>query len=256
MSAVDKALDVLFCVAGARRDIGVTELCRLCGLDKATVFRSLKALQQRALIEQDPDSRKYRLGLATIRLAGDKLRGLSVARVAQPFMTQLSQVTGETVQLSVRQGNQVLYLSVVESAQPIRVASNVGTLGPIHATAAGKIFLAYSPLGVRALVAEQPLEALTANTITDLDQLEHELQTVRERGWSQDDEELSLHLRAVAAPIRDLNGHVIAAVAVGGPLARVGLERLPELAQAVTTSARAIGSALMLTRNSPETGTA
>lgn len=244
MSTVSKALDVLFCLAREPRDIGITELCGLCSLDKATVFRSLKALQSRGLVEQNPENRKYRLGLATISLAGQKLRRLSVVTTAQPYLAQLSQATHETVQLSARSGNQVLYLAVVESAQPIRVASDVGSLASLHCTAAGKVFLAFAEPDIDGLMLQLPLERHTDKTITDIDRLKANLEQVRRRGWSLDDEELSTHLRVVAAPIRDMNGQVLAALALGGPTMRITKDRIETMAEEVVATARSISMAL------------
>lgn len=244
MSAIDKALDILFCVAQARRDVGITEVSKLCNSDKATVFRAFKALERRNLIEQNPETKRYRLGFGTISLAGHKLRGLSVVAQAQPFLTKLSQETQETVQLSVRSGNNVLYLSVVESAHPIRVASDVGTFRPLHCTAAGKIFLAYDEPDIAKFALTASLEKHTDNTLTSIDALRRDLDLVRERGWSLDDEELVSHLRVVAAPIRDLSGKVIAAVACGGPTLRVTPEKIEALASAVTATAQKISNSL------------
>lgn len=244
MSSIDKALDILFCVAQARRDIGVTEVSELCNSDKATVFRALKALERRNLIEQNPETKKYRLGLGTISLAGHKLQGLSVAAQAQPFLTKLSQETQETVQLSVRSGNSVLYLSVVESAHPIRVASDVGTFRPLHCTAAGKIFLAYGEPDIGQYAKTAQLDRHTDKTLTSPDALRRDLDLVRQRGWSLDDEELVAHLRVVAAPIRDISGKVIAAVACGGPTLRVTPEKIEALAQAVSAAAQKISNNL------------
>ncbi len=189
MSTVAKALNVLFAVAQTDNRIGVTELCHRTGLDKATVHRSLKALEAYALIEQCSETRRYSLGLGTVTLAGSKLRGMSVATVAQPYLSRLSLVTGETVQLSVRQGDNVLYLAVVESPQPIRVASDVGSLGPLHATAAGKVFLANSTESLNTLAARLPLARHTPATLCEIDKLALDLEGVRERGWSVDNEE-------------------------------------------------------------------
>ncbi|HWK61581.1 MAG TPA: IclR family transcriptional regulator [Eoetvoesiella sp.] len=244
MSAIDKTLDILFCVAQARRDVGVTEIADLCNSDKATVFRALKALERRNLIEQNPETRKYRLGLGTVSLAGHKLRGLSVAAQAQPFLTRLSQEIQETVQLSVRSGNHVLYLSVVESAHPIRVASDVGAFGPLHCTAAGKLFLAYGEPDLARFALAAPLEKHTEKTLTDVEALQRNLDLVRQRGWSLDDEELVPHLRVVAAPIRDMSGKVVAAVAGGGPTLRVTPEKIEPMAQAVTATAQKISNNL------------
>lgn len=244
MSAIDKTLDILFCVAQIRHDIGVTEISKLCNSDKATVFRALKALERRNLIEQNLETKKYRLGLGTISLAGHKLRGFSVAAQAQPFLTKLSQELQETVQLSVRSGSHVLYLSVVESAQPIRVASDVGAFGPLHCTAAGKLFLAYDEPDIAKFARAVPLEKHTEKTLTSVNALRRDLELVRQRGWSLDDEELVPHLRVVAAPIHDMTGKVVAAVASGGPTLRVTLKKVEPMSKAVRATAQEISNNL------------
>src|SRR5690606_12990148 len=178
MSAINRALDILFCVAEAGRDVGISEIAQMLGSDKATVFRALKAFEKRDLIEQNAETKKYRLGLGTVSLAGKKLHGLSVASRAQPFLSKLSQDMQETVQLSVRSGDRVLYLAVVESPQPIRVASEVGAFAPMHCTAAGKIFLAFSEPDIESFVSRSPLEKRTPNTLTDVEALKRDLQQV------------------------------------------------------------------------------
>jgi len=244
MSAINRALDILFCVAEAGRDVGISEIAQMLGSDKATVFRALKAFEKRDLIEQNAETKKYRLGLGTVSLAGKKLHGLSVASRAQPFLSKLSQDMQETVQLSVRSGDRVLYLAVVESPQPIRVASEVGAFAPMHCTAAGKIFLAFSEPDIESFVSRSPLEKRTPNTLTDVEALKRDLQQVRERGWSTDDEELLPHLRVVAAPIWDISGNVSAAVALGGPTLRVTPEKITGMVEAVTATAQQISGVL------------
>ena len=244
MSAINRALDILFCVAEAGRDVGISEIAQMLGSDKATVFRALKAFEKRDLIEQNAETKKYRLGLGTVSLAGKKLHGLSVASRAQPFLSKLSQDMQETVQLSVRSGDRVLYLAVVESPQPIRVASEVGAFAPMHCTAAGKIFLAFSEPDIESFVSRSPLEKRTPNTLTDVEALKRDLQQVRERGWSMDDEELLPHLRVVAAPIRDFSGNVSAAIALGGPTLRVTPEKVTGMVDAVTAAAQEISGVL------------
>jgi DNA-binding IclR family transcriptional regulator len=243
-SAIDKALEILFCVADQPRDVGISEVADILGSDKATVFRSLKALEKHGLIEQNEETKKYRLGLRTVNLAGQKLRGMSVASRAQPFLSRLAQDTQETVQLSVRSGDNVLYLSVFETPQPMRVASEVGTLAPLHCTAAGKLFLAFDETNLHEFAARAPLEKRTDKTMTDIRTLQKDIELIRSRGWSMDDEELLAHLRVVAAPIRDFSGKMTAAIAVGGPTPRVSPEKIDEMVKAVLETAHQISGHL------------
>ena len=235
-----KALEVLRQFIGNERDLGVTELCRLTSLDKTSVFRSLKALELYRLVEQDRVSRRYRLSFGVLELAGAKFRQTPLTMLSQPHLARLSQATGETVQMSVLDGHQVLYISVVESAQPIRVAVGVGTHGPLYCTAAGKLLLAFAPAAVRNAVLEAPLQRFTVRTLTDAVQLGKELDTIRERGWAVDNEGFAKHVRVAAAPVRDSAGGVVAAVAVGGPTPRVTTARLRELAQKAVDAAAGI----------------
>lgn len=244
LSAIDKALEILFCVADLPRDVGISEIAGMLGTDKATVFRALKAFEKYGLIEQNDETKKYRLGLRTVNLAGQKLRGMSVASRAQPFLSRLAQETQETVQLSVRSGDSVLYLSVFETPQPMRVASEVGTLAPLHCTAAGKLFLAYDEANLSDFVARTPLEKRTKKTITEIDALQKDLDLIRRRGWSMDDEELLLHLRVVAAPILNFSGKITAAIALGGPTQRVSPDKIYGMAKAVAETARQISGHL------------
>ena len=216
-----KVLAVLRQFAREAPDLGVTDLSGLTGMDKTSIFRALKALEHYRFVEQDPATRKYRLGYAVVELAGKKLKQMPLASIAQPHLAKLSRETGETVQMSVLDEFRVLYISVIESPQPIRVALGVGSHGPLHRTAAGKILLANAPLSDRERILSQPLKRFSPRTIVDPLKLRKELSDIRDRGWSTDDEGFVEHLRVAGAPVRDATDRVIAAVAVGGPTIRV-----------------------------------
>lgn len=239
MATVDKALIVLKQFL-SESELGVSDLSRLTGMDKTSVFRALKSLERFQFVEQDPVSRKYRLGFAVVELAGAKLKQLPLTDVARPHLAKLSRDTGETVQMSVMHELRVLYLSIVESSQPIRVSVGVGAYGPLHCTAAGKLLLAHQPRAVQDRVLSQPLQRYTASTVIDPVELRRELKDIRDRGWAIDDEGFVAHLRVAAAPIRNATGDVIAAVAVGGPSIRVDRKCLSGLVHRVVDTAAAI----------------
>jgi DNA-binding IclR family transcriptional regulator len=241
-----KTLAVLRQFARDAASLGVTELSQLTGMDKTSVFRALKTLERYRFVEQDDATKKYRLGFAVVELAGAKLRQMPLASMAQPQLARLSQETGETVQMSVMDELRVLYISIVESPQPIRIAMGVGSYGPIHCTAAGKVLLANAPPADQERVLSQPLKKFTSRTVVDPIKLAKELRDIRARGWATDDEGFLEHLRVAGAPIRDMTGRVIAAVAVGGPTIRVGRRHLESFVTLVTQTAAEISKELLL----------
>ena len=239
-----KVLAVLRQFAREAPDLGVTDLSRLTGIDKTSIFRALKALEHYRFVEQDPATRKYRLGYAIVELAGKKLKQMPLASIAQPHLARLSRETGETVQMSVLDECRVLYISVIESPQPIRVALGVGSHGPLHCTAAGKIFLANVTSADQERILSRPLKKFSPRTIVDPTKLRKELSDIRDRGWSTDDEGFVEHLRVAGAPIRDVTDRVIAAVAVGGPTIRVSRRHLEKFVALVVKTASAISKDL------------
>ncbi|HEX7007523.1 MAG TPA: IclR family transcriptional regulator [Alphaproteobacteria bacterium] len=243
MKTVRTALALLKQFTHAAPERGVAELSRALGLDKASVHRQLKALEAEGFVEQGRD-RRYRLGFAALRLASVRLAQTTLVDVARPHVLELWRRTGETVQLSTLDGDGVLYLHILESPQPIRVASRVGEVGPLHCTAAGKVLLAHLPAPRRAALLARPLAALTPRTVTDPARLERELATVRARGYALDNEGFIAFLRVAAAPVRDSSGAVVAALAVGGPSIRITPAVLRRLAGQVVAAADAIAREL------------
>jgi len=235
-----KALAVLLSFISEKNDLGVTEICRETGLDKTSVARALKALSQYALVQRDDFSRRYQLSYGVLQLAGSKIRQMPLTTVAQPQLLELAQLTGETVQLSVVFDKTIIYIGVIESAQPIRVASSVGARAPLHCTAAGKVLLANSQKSFVDEILSSPLIRCTSKTSTDRITLELELAQIRSSGWATDVEGFAEHVAVAAAPVRDNRGNVIAALAIGGPTARITKHRLNELAQMVVQFAHRI----------------
>ena len=230
VQSVERAIVVLRSFSLERPERGVGELSRELGLHKSTVSRLMSTLEQGGLLSRDPETKRYRLGIDLIGLAGQVVSYMDVREVARPFLRQLSEDWRESVNLAVLEAEWVVNLG--QFVPPARKVKNIGRVGRRmcpHCTAAGKVLLA--PLSRDELdqVLPEILVRYTAHTITDPDHLHQELAKVRERGYAIAQEELEEGLNAVAVPIHDHTKQVIAAASVAGPSYRVSQEMFPRL---------------------------
>lgn len=229
--AVERAIAILKAFGEGEVELGVTNLSQQLGLGKSTVHRLLRALQQGGLVEQNPETEKYRLSMEILQLAGTVLRQMDdVQQVARPYLRALADACQETVNLTVLAGDGALNVDRIPSPRMVRNIGWVGRRMPLHCVSAGKVFLAYMPEAERERILSQGLVRLTEKTIADLARLRQELQEVRRLGYGVGLEELEIGLNAVAAPIRDHRGTVIAAVSVSGPSFRITPQSIPQLA--------------------------
>jgi len=157
------------------------------------------------------------------------LRQMDLRRAARPHMQRLVDRFGETCDLGIFDQGQVLTIEVIYGDHALIVATQVGSRLPIHCTASGRVFLAFLPPGVVEPLLQGPLVACTEKTITCPQRLREELEATRQRGYGIDDEEFEPGIRAVAAPVRDVFGNIIATLAIPGPVARMSWERVSEM---------------------------
>jgi DNA-binding IclR family transcriptional regulator len=218
--AVEGALSILETLGGVPQ-MGVSELAKKLGLSKGSVYRLLVTLTRRGYVEKDADSDRYQLTYRLFALGSRAASRLGLREVAQPIMERLGTRTGETVNLGVLDGFRTVSVHLVESAHPLNVHLRIGGVSA-HATATGKILLAALPAEELARrLAGRRLTSLTDRTIKSRSALQAELRRVREQGYAIDDEECSLGLRCVGAPIRDDRGAAVAALSVVGPCHRL-----------------------------------
>jgi len=221
VNSVDHAIRLVELMANSAHPLGVSQMAQALALPRATVYRLLKTLAQREWVNQD--DKTYRLSL---RLAG-LFQGVgagSEAALAErltPLLHQLVDETGETAHFGALDGDRVVYLAKVDSPHPIRMFSQVGWRGPLHATGVGKVLLAWTEERLLAQVCEQGLERFTPNTIVGKERLQAELAQIRKQGYGLDDEELIDGLTCVAVPVM-IGGEIRGAVSVAGPTARLG----------------------------------
>lgn len=241
--SVARALSILQAFNETRLELGVTEISQLTGIDKSTVYRLLHGLQQGGLIEQDPDTSKYYLGFGLVRLAGLALQRLELPRIARPHLRELASLSQETVNLSViTEGDKVINIDGVTSPRRVRNVGWIGREMPIHAVSGGKVMMAYLPDERVGQILDRGLERYTERTVTDPAELQNELEQIRRVGYGIAQEELEAGLSAVAAPIWDHEGQVVAIISVSGPSFRLPRERLTELGIATKQTADAISN--------------
>ena len=238
--SVDRAAALLLALGESHGEAGVTELARRLGLHKSTASRLLATLEKRGLVEQDEESGKYRLGLVVIRLANRAERTLDLRSIAMPELDRLARATRETTGLGVLDGDQLLTVAQADGPNLVAVGDWTGRLVPLHSVAGGKVLLASLPEREILRLVRRGLDRFTDRTITDLEPLLEELARVRRRGYATAFGEYDTGLNAIAAPVHDARGQVIAAVDVWGPAFRVTPRRVPELAQQVREAAGAI----------------
>ena len=217
VQSLDRALDLLEELARAEGPRGVGELSELTGLAQGTVHRLLQGLHVRGYVRRDA-ARKYSLGTASLLLADAAHR--SLVRTARPYLAELVRLSGETANLAVLEGDDVVYVGQVPSPHTLRMFAEVGRHVPPHSTAVGKVLLADQPVDrTTALLRRTGLPPRTPTTITDLAAFLTELAQVRERGWAVDEQEQETGVRCVAVPVGP-PGSVVAALSVSGPADR------------------------------------
>jgi DNA-binding IclR family transcriptional regulator len=219
------------------------DISQRTGLNRSTVYRLLSALEQEGLVASDGAGR-YRLGPDLVVLGTLALRQLSVRDVALPHLQALAELSGETVDLDILHGNDVLLVEEIAGDHLLSASSNVGTLYPAHCTATGKLLLAELPPAALEALLARPLVARGPRSITDPAALLAELRASQARGYATSYEELEAHLHAVAAPIRDHTGCAVAALSISGPAARLPRRREPAFAQMLIDACAAISRAL------------
>lgn len=209
--------------------LGIAEISGAVGIGRSKVHRLLDTLRFLGFVEQDQVSRKYRLGLRTFELAAAAASRFDLGPAARQALQELVWATGETVNVGVLHGYEVVYVDSVRGFGPLRLEVELGTRAPATATALGKAILAFEPAERVDQVLARPLPAVTRNSITDPTRLREELSRTRETGYSLDDEESFLGIRCIAVPLLDYSGAPIAAVAISGPASRLPMSRLLDL---------------------------
>jgi IclR family transcriptional regulator, KDG regulon repressor len=244
IQSLARGLKILELLAAAEDGAGNAEIAAELGVDKGSASRLVQTLAKYGYAERNEDTRRYHLGPQVVRLSRSLITRMPLRHQARPFLHQLVERTGECAHLAILAQGQALYLDQEESPATLRVSTEVGTMAPLHCTALGKVFLAF---GKAPMPAE--LKAYTLRTLTSSEQLRVHLEQVARQGYASDDEEYEYGIRCIAAPVYDYRNKVVAALGVSGPAARMGLERIPALAEVVKEVVQGLSNALSFKRS-------
>jgi IclR family KDG regulon transcriptional repressor len=227
IQSVSHALDVLEAFRDSDGELGVTELSKRLKLHKNNVFRLLATLESRGYVEQNRSTENYRLGLGCLQLGRAYSEHMGLLHQSRPIMDELVAETGETAYVAVLREGHMVVVDAAEAPQVVRLASPLGSILPLHASAVGKCLLAAAPSDddLRTLLPGT-LERYTDRTPTDLRTLRDQLKHVASAGYAIDMGEHRDDVRAVAVPVRDYTRAVVACLAVAGPIHRFQGERL------------------------------
>jgi IclR family acetate operon transcriptional repressor len=250
VAAVQRAVAVLDALAGVIGDpdeggpaapvaseLGTNEIARRTGINASTVSRLLATLADAGLVEHVAGTGRYRLGLRLLQLGNAVLARMDLREIARPHLVALSEATGETVTLSAQGEREAVTVDFVQSVSFVQSVAQVGRPSAAHATAVGKVFLAYG-----GDLPEGELTAFTARTVTDRRQLSAEIERVRVQGHAESVGEREEALNAIAAPVLGAGGDLAAILGVQGPSsrfdeARMRSARVPLLERAAAVSA-------------------
>jgi len=245
MDSINKAFEILEIFFKTDEELSISDIARITGLSSSTSHRITSILVKRGYIDQSHKRAKYKLSSKKLvdfaRLIRHRLK---LRNIALPFMKELTDNVDEAVELSLRHGNIAYNVEVVNSDRLLNITPDSSTFN-LYSTAVGKVFLAYySQKELREYFNEIKLIPRTPNTITDPDELRRQLNKIKQDGVAFDDEEHELGVRSVAAPIKDWDENVIAALGVVGPSIRISRQRMVELAPFVASCAFQISHAM------------
>jgi IclR family acetate operon transcriptional repressor len=228
VQSLERALDILELLTRSEGELGVTEVGTALGLPNGTAHRLLATLTRRGYARQNPETRKYALGIKAFTLVSAAQERLGP--LARPFLTELMEVSGESSNLASLDKNSVVYIEQVPAPRMVRMFTEPGNRVPPHATGTGKVLLAYQPEEViDAVIRQSGLPRFTPHTITNPERLGRELDYIREQGYATDSEEMEEGVRCLAAPVFGPDGRILAAMSISGPAGRLDQDRLEEL---------------------------
>lgn len=254
VGVVTKVLHILETLHDAPVGLQLKDVAQQTGINKSTAYRFLAHLEHEGYVFRDGTG-AYAIGVRLARLASGASYQTTLRKLSRPILQQLWRATGETVNLAVLDGREVLYLDVMESSHTFRLVSQVGLRRPVYCTALGKCMLAYIPEEEQQYFFEgMSFERFTPHTIRGAAQLRKEFAAIRQRGYSIDNEEAYLGSRCIGTPIFEASGKITAALSVSGPTTRVTRERVPAFASAAKSAATAISRSLgfSIVEKSPE----
>lgn len=244
-SATARAVSILDAVAQAKSPVAATDLAPRLSLPKATVHRIASHLEELGLLQREPGSKRFVVGPHLQTLALDSLINSTWRGERHAILQALVDEVEETCNVTVLDGNEVVYIDRVESHWPLRTHMQPGSRVPLHCGASGKVFLSFMPAYKRRrLLNAAPLRRYTDRTVVDPRKIEEGLKEIRAKGVGVDDEEFLPGLVGLAVPVFDARGRVCATVSMHVPTARLNAAQALRHVPALARAAKAIGRTL------------
>jgi DNA-binding IclR family transcriptional regulator len=242
LQTVDRALKLLTLFKEIDQEYRVGEIADTLGIDKSSASRLSATLAQRGFLERAPESEALRLGPELVRLGALAISSShNLVELAKVTMERLAEKTRETVNLARLDGGKAVNIAQIDGPHLVGVGDWIGWKTEPHATANGKVLLAFADGRSEDLPLTPPLEAFTEHTITSISDLRSELKRVRSEGWASALGELEEGFNGIAVPIFDASGRCLAALSIAGPAYRMPPERLPDVAALAKKAAEEIG---------------
>ncbi len=240
-----RAIRVLDAIALSDESMRFADIEKVLQFPKATLNRLLSQLQEERLVQFDERTQSYTTGFKLMELARQSWDRMDIRRLAHDKLESVSSQTGESVQLAILDGLEMVYVDCVECAQNVRLSVRIGDRIPVYCSGTGKAVLANIPdEQSEKTIRDLRFAAITPNTITSPEELKQELKEIKTRGYAVDQEEHFVGVYCVAAPIVNTNGEPVAAISVGAPNFRVDDSTISRWSVAVTDAAQSIAARL------------
>jgi IclR family KDG regulon transcriptional repressor len=246
VQVLNRCFAILEAIAANQGEISLAALSKVLSIPHSTIHRILSSLIELGYAEQNQQNGYYRLGLKILSLSNVILEKLDLRKMGRSYLKELMQATGETANLVVLDGDEVVYIEKAESQASVRVFSLIGRRAPVHTTGAGKILLSeMAQPDIIDILKRRGMPRLTSCSITTIPAFLDELISVRKQGYAFDNEECEIGARCIAAPVRNHLGRIIASMSISGPVTRMSpthaKELIPILKQCALNLSLALG---------------
>ena len=222
ISSLQRALDILSLFGPQTPELGITDIAKALNLHKSTVSGLVYTLERNGYITQNSENRRYHLGLQLVERAGVLLDQIEIRKIAMPELEHLRDWSSESVNMAILEENQIIYIERLLTDKSLGFRNHIGKRAWPHSTALGKAILSHLPpqQGL-AVLQSYPLESMTPNTITDIDQLMQQFEIFRRCGYAIEREENEIGGLCISAPIHNHTAQPVAAVSVSFPISRL-----------------------------------
>jgi IclR family KDG regulon transcriptional repressor len=246
INSLDRGLRILDMIA-EKGYVGPTEVGDYLGINKSSAYRLLATIERRGYVEQDKVTKMYKLGTKLLELNGRVLANLDIANIAEPYLCELVDITGETAHLGILSKTRAVLISQKKGSAMVNVNTRVGMSEPAYVSAIGRAIISYLPEMELSVILDEIADEIgqSGDSLKKEDVLKHLndiITTTRERGFAIDDEELFIGIRCIAVPIVDYRNHSVASVGISAPASRMARKNIHEYVRKVIETAEKISS--------------